>query len=367
MILQGSLYDILHLEMTETGEVTYRVRLNPDHVIYKAHFPGNPITPGACLVQMVAELAGWHLKKRVSVAGVSNVKFLNVIKPAETPEILVRFQSLKVESVKAVISDPAGQALVKISLSLTVKPSFCVIVPTYNNDRTLQEVLSRIRPYCSFGSFIFVVNDGSTDTTSEVLKNQPFPIHVISYEKNRGKGHALKVGFKAARAMGYDYAITIDSDGQHYPEDLPLFLKTMDDNQGALIVGQRSFDQENMPKGNTFANRFGNFWFTFQTWQRLADTQSGYRAYPLRHLHGLKILPSRYEAELLLLVMAAWHGIRLVPQPMRVYYAPNGERVSHFRPFADFARISVLNTILCALCFVYGWWSMLFHKLKNLF
>lgn len=234
----------------------------------------------------------------------------------------------------------------------------CVIVPTYNNQGTLVQVLDRLQP---FAEDILVVNDGSTDDTEKLLKNYPHPISLVSYQSNRGKGHALRVGFQTALSMGFEYAITIDSDGQHYPEDLPLFADAMQKHSGALIVGNRKLVQENMAGKSTFANYFSNFWFMIQTWQYLPDTQTGYRVYPLKELRATRFLTSRYEAELELLVFQAWHGVKLVSTPIRVYYPPQEERVSHFRPFQDFMRISVLNTVLCVLCLCYGWWSMLFH------
>ncbi len=240
---------------------------------------------------------------------------------------------------------------------------YVVLVPTYNNAATLQTVLDRLQPYTSD---ILVVNDGSTDRTMEILQQYPHPVQVISYEKNRGKGHALVTGFRKALSLGYDYAITIDSDGQHYPEDLPLFLKKMKElDEPAIIVGKRVLEHENKSKGAIFATRLANFWFAFQTWQHLPDTQSGYRLYPLHHLHGLSLVTSRYEAELELLVFAAWHGVRIETVPIRVYYPPKEDRISHFRPGWDFVRIFALNTILFFVSMLYGWWLMLFHRRKG--
>jgi len=245
----------------------------------------------------------------------------------------------------------------------------CVIVPTYNNHKTVLEVVERLRP---FASDIVVVNDGSTDETQTLLENCTMPeLTVVSYPKNQGKGHALRTGFRKALEMGFDYAITIDSDGQHYPEDLPRFVVKLEEclskgERDVLIVGNRKLQQENMPGGNTFANYFSNFWFALQTWQYLPDTQTGFRLYPLHRLHGLNLITARYEAELELMVLAAWHGVKLVSTPIRVYYPPKGERVSHFRPFWDFARIFVLNTVLCVLCLVCGWWMMLFNRCRRM-
>lgn len=238
----------------------------------------------------------------------------------------------------------------------------CVIVPTYNNCGTVLQVLERLLPYADD---ILVVNDGSTDNTEDLLKSFGHGITVVGYEQNQGKGHALRTGFHKAQEMGFRHAITIDSDGQHYPEDLPLFADAMQKNPGALIVGNRKLHQENMPGGNTFANYFSNFWFMVQTWQYLPDTQTGYRVYPLNDLHGLSLLTSRYEAELELLVMSAWNGVKLISTPIRVYYPPQGERVSHFRPLYDFSRISLLNTILCVLCLCFGWWAILWYKMTT--
>ena len=78
---------------------------------------------------------------------------------------------------------------------------------------------------------------------------------------------------------------------------------------------------------------------------------------------GLKVLTSRYEAELEMLVFSAWKGVRLLPVKVGVYYPPAAERVTHFRPAYDFFRISVLNTVLCFLAVVYGYPMLLFHRL----
>lgn len=243
-----------------------------------------------------------------------------------------------------------------------VKVRACIVVPTYNNAGTLIDVLDRLRPYVED---IIVVNDGSTDSTKELLDNYSQPITIVQYSKNAGKGNALKVGLRKAAELGFKYAITIDSDGQHYPEDLPLFAKAMKEKPDALIVGNRKLVQANMPGKNSFANYFSNFWFMVQTWQYLPDTQTGYRVYPVEKMKGLDFLTSRYEAELELLVFSAWQGVELASTPILVYYPPQEERVSHFHPVKDFARISLLNTVLCVLCLCYGWWSILWHRLTS--
>lgn len=220
----------------------------------------------------------------------------------------------------------------------------CVIIPTYNNGKTIADIVTRVH---AITPDIIVVNDGSTDHTHAALHQLPFIIHRIEYGVNRGKGYALKQGFRMALALGYDDAITIDSDGQHFPEDIPLLLREHEAHPEALIVGVRQLTADSTQRRNTFANRFSNFWFTVQTLRHVADTQSGYRLYPLRRVSRRWIFSSRYEAELSLLVVAAWMDVAIRSVNVRVYYPPQAERVTHFRPAVDFTRISLLNTALC--------------------
>ena len=238
----------------------------------------------------------------------------------------------------------------------------CVVMPTYNNGGTLCDVVERTLSVCVD---VIVVNDGCTDNSAEILASFGERITVVDYGKNRGKGYALKQGLNKAKAKGFDYALTIDSDGQHFPEDIPLFVEALEQHLGALIVGSRNLSQENMPGGNTFANKFSNFWFKVQTGINLPDTQTGYRLYPLRNMPCLALLTYRYEAELELLVFSAWRGTTLIPIKINVFYPKGKERVSHFRPFWDFFRISVLNTILCVVALVYGWPSRLIRKARR--
>ena len=232
----------------------------------------------------------------------------------------------------------------------------CTVMPTYNNGGTLRDVVERVLNYCDD---VIVVNDGCTDNSAEILASFGNLITVVDYGKNRGKGYALKQGFEKAKALGFDYALTIDSDGQHFPEDIPLFIEALKQHPDALIVGSRNLNQDNMPGGNTFANKFSNFWFKIQTGISLPDTQTGYRLYPLHKLPH--ILSARYEAELSLLVFSAWRGTDLIPIQINVCYPE--DRVTHFRPFWDFFRISVMNTMLCIVAIFYGWPSRLIHKL----
>lgn len=237
--------------------------------------------------------------------------------------------------------------------------TFCAVIPTYNNARTVADIVERTLAVCPQ---VIVVNDGSTDDTLAVLEPLKENIQLITYPRNRGKGHALRLGLEAARKAGYDYAVTLDSDGQHSPEEIPTLVAAAVDDD-TLVVGSRNIQADGMPAGNTFANRFSNFWFRLQTGIKLPDTQTGFRLYPLNLLPCLALLTARYESELELLVFSAWRGVRLVPVSVSVSYP--ADRVTHFRPFWDFFRISLLNSVLCILAIVYGYPRMLLSKLKG--
>jgi Glycosyltransferases involved in cell wall biogenesis len=224
----------------------------------------------------------------------------------------------------------------------------CVLIPTYNNAKTLKRVIDGVLEYTEN---IIVVNDGSTDSTQEIL-SQYLHITVINLPENKGKGNGLKIGFRKAKKLDYNYAITIDSDGQHYPDDIPVFVEALQsEKEDVLLIGNRNMSQDGIPKKSSFGNRFSNFWFWFETGIKLEDTQSGYRLYPL-HKIPKKYFTPKFEFEIEIIVRTAWRHIPVKNVPVKVLYDPE-ERVSHFRPFKDFTRISILNTILVTITLVY--------------
>ncbi|AZA62109.1 DUF2062 domain-containing protein [Chryseobacterium indoltheticum] len=223
----------------------------------------------------------------------------------------------------------------------------CVLIPTYNNEKTLKRVIDGVLDYTEN---IIVINDGSTDSTLQILEK--YSITVINFSENKGKGNALKLGFRKAKESGYDYAITIDSDGQHYPDDIPVFVENLlNENEDVLLIGNRNMSQDGIPKKSSFGNRFSNFWFWFETGIKLEDTQSGYRLYPLHKIPNKYFTP-KFEFEIEIIVRTAWRHVPVKNVPIKVLYDP-AERVSHFRPFKDFTRISILNTILVTITLFY--------------
>jgi len=226
---------------------------------------------------------------------------------------------------------------------------YCVIIPTYNNDRTLKTVIDGVIAVFP-AEDIIIINDGSTDNTAEILKEYA-SITQVHLPRNSGKGIGLRTGFKKALELGYTHAITIDSDGQHYPEDIPKLLAASKEGPTTLYIGSRNMEQEGVPSKSSFGNKFSNFWFWFETGIKLQDTQSGFRVYPIS-IMPKEWFTTKFEFEIECIVRSAWKDIPVKNIPVRVKYDPK-ERVSHFRPFRDFSRISVLNTVLITITLLY--------------
>lgn len=363
----------------EAGEkngnsATYRCRLHPEAPVFKAHFPGFPVLPGVLTLKMVVDAINasqFFSTQTLTVQSIGNAKYLAVVNPQETQEVEISV-ALKAEKnadepavfqFKATVQNGETR-FATFSFSCTAtdfmtvgveENEVCAVIPTYQNAKTLLKVVADVHRVVDT---VFVVDDGSNDGTAALLDKatgNERPEKVLTHPKNCGKGAALKTGLTYARQQGFRYAVTVDADGQHRADDIPALLKAVEEEPDALAIGSRGLQHENMPAKSTFANRFSNFWFALQTLQRLPDTQSGLRVYPLRSLHGLRWMSARYEAELTLLVFSAWAGVKLLPVPVSVYYPPRDQRVTHFRPGRDFTRISVLNTLLCFLMVVYGW------------
>lgn len=363
----------------EAGEkngnsATYRCRLHPEAPVFKVHFPGFPILPGVLTLKMVVDAINasqFFSTQTLTVQSIGNAKYLAVVNPQETQEVEISV-ALKAEKnadepavfqFKATVQNGETR-FATFSFSCTAadfmtvgveENEVCAVIPTYQNAKTLLKVVADVHRVVDT---VFVVDDGSKDGTAALLDKatgNERPEKVLTHAKNCGKGAALKTGLTYARQQGFRYAVTVDADGQHRADDIPALLKAVEEEPDALAIGSRGLQHENMPAKSTFANRFSNFWFALQTLQRLPDTQSGLRVYPLRYLHGLRWMSARYEAELTLLVFSAWAGVKLLPVPVSVYYPPRDQRVTHFRPGRDFTRISVLNTLLCFLMVVYGW------------
>jgi len=215
-----------------------------------------------------------------------------------------------------------------------------VVAPTYNNAGTLREVLDRLE---ALGLPLIIVNDGSTDATAALLsdwKNQQraVPVTILSHTHNRGKAAAMRSGFAGAKSAGHTHVVTIDTDGQLDPEDIPALLCAARDAPDAVVLGTRRRDIPGCPRFSHLA-----WWLTalgifLETGCRVLDSQCGLRAYPLRVLAFVRCRSRRYGFESEILTRSLWAGVPLARVPVNCRYFPPSQRVSHLKPVRDGLR-----------------------------
>jgi predicted LPLAT superfamily acyltransferase/glycosyltransferase involved in cell wall biosynthesis len=216
----------------------------------------------------------------------------------------------------------------------------CVVIPVYNHVRTLSEV---VRGALAHASTVIVCDDGSTDGSGDAA--EAAGAIVLRHPANQGKGAALQSLLREAEEQGFRYAIAMDADGQHLPEDLPKLAEAAVEHPGAVVLGSRSLVAAGAPASSEFGRKFSNFWVWFESGIRVDDSQSGFRAYPLPETSQLRVWSRGYEFEVEVLLRAGWAGIPVETVSIQVLYP--ADRVTHFRLFADNVRISLLNTVTC--------------------
>ena len=207
-----------------------------------------------------------------------------------------------------------------------------IVIPAYNHGIKVRGVVEKC---LQFRLPVIVVDDGSTDSTPYTLGSLS-GVTVIRHEKNQGKGASLLTGFAAALPFA-DWAITIDADGQHDPEEILSLVQAVSGRQRPLVIGKREgMGHANVPWTSRWGRRFANFWVWASCGRWLSDAQSGFRVYPLPETLGLGTRARRYQFEVEVLVLAVWRGIPIIEVPVNPIYGPREERVSHFRPWLDF-------------------------------
>jgi glycosyltransferase involved in cell wall biosynthesis len=224
-------------------------------------------------------------------------------------------------------------------------PAFApaVVVPTYHNARTLAGVLASLDP---LGLPVVVVDDGCRDESPRILEEWAAGAtdgsarRVVTHPVNRGKGAALRSGFAAAAEppLGATHAVTIDSDGQHDAADIPALLAAARQHPRAIVIGARPGVMPGRPARCLVGLRIANTLVEYECGQRLADTQSGLRVYPLDFAARAPCRSQRFSYETEALIRAAWEGRPVIERPIRCRYFPPGQRISHWRPVVDTLR-----------------------------
>ena len=203
-----------------------------------------------------------------------------------------------------------------------------IVVPAYNEAPTVGDVVAGARRHAT----VVVVDDGSTDATAAV--GRAAGGDVIRHKTRLGKGQALRSGIAAARARGATHVVTLDGDGQHDPNDLPLVLDAMRRHPRALVIGRRSgIDAMGLSRGRAHAIHVAGFFANWATGQQIVDTQSGFRVYPLALFEEVHPRSGGFVFETEVLLDAAARGWDVIEVDVRAI--PRATQRSRFRPFLD--------------------------------
>ncbi len=212
--------------------------------------------------------------------------------------------------------------------------AIAVLIPALNCATTIAAVVTGARRCVET---VVVVSDGSTDDTAQ--RAIAAGATLLAHDTTRGKGAALRTGMQWLAAHGFDRVLTMDGDGQHLGDEIPVLLEASEADPEAIIIGARQIAADATTPAKLFGNRFANRWVEIACGLALPDTQSGFRVYPLQATLQLGVRSEHFAFETEVLIRAARRRIRIRSVPVRVYYPPIKERISHFAPFRDTVRI----------------------------
>lgn len=228
-----------------------------------------------------------------------------------------------------------------------MKPRFLICIPVYNNDETVGQVINeslQLTPHP-----VLVVDDGSDSDVEAFYKKQhksDARLTFVRHKKNDGKGVALQTGFKYALENDFTHVVTIDADGQHNAHEIPKLTDAAAQDPFSLVIGDREMSTANVPSSSAFGRAFSNFWVKYETDAKVADSQSGFRCYPLFFLQNMKFFCKKYDFEIEVLIRSIWAGVRIQNIKISVIYFPPEKRITHFHKIKDNVRLTLLNICL---------------------
>ena len=197
----------------------------------------------------------------------------------------------------------------KENLNKTKDEQTLAIIPCYNEEHTIGSVILKTKHYVDE---VLVIDDGSSDDTAKIAKEAGAII--ITHETNKGKGNAIKTGFRYALAHGFDYAVTIDGDGQHNPAEIPLLVGNIMNNGHDISLGFRVGQDTEMPKWRKVGKRILDYATSFGSGGFITDSQCGFRAFSRKAIEDLtpRLKGNAFSVESEQLIKAHGLGLELV-------------------------------------------------------
>ncbi len=217
------------------------------------------------------------------------------------------------------------------------QPNVIIVVPTYNNPKTISKVIEDI---LNHNYKVIVVDDGSDTKVSSLLEENE-NVTILRHEQNLGKGQAILTGAKKAKELGYNYFVSMDGDGQHLASEIKKLIECIN-SENQIVMGARNFEIENVPTKSKVGRAFHNFWISLNSGYKINDSLTGFRLYPVSIL-DLNIKTRRFNFEAEVLVKHYWKHKNISDTIIECYYPSPEERVSHFDNYNDTINITLLH------------------------
>lgn len=209
----------------------------------------------------------------------------------------------------------------------------CALIPAFNESPYIGDVVERTRQHVAE---VVVIDDGSLDHTADLARSAGATC--LQLPENRGKASALRTGLAYAREHNFTHVLTLDGDGQHFPEDIPAVVNIAEETGADLIIGARDFDRARMPSSRYFSNVIGSRLASALVGCEIRDSQSGFRLFKLDKLEGAKLRSRYYEFEMEILIKMARAGCNIAHAPIRTVY-DEGQARSKMKPVRDTVRV----------------------------
>jgi len=209
----------------------------------------------------------------------------------------------------------------------------CALIPAFNEAPHIASVVEQATPHVAE---VVVIDDGSGDGTADIARAAGATC--LRLPRNCGKASALRAGIAFARDHSFTHVITLDGDGQHLPEDIPVLIRAAEETGADLVIGARGFDRAHMPRSRYFSNTIGSRVASALVGCKIQDSQSGFRLFRLDKLDPAKLRSRCYELEMEILIKMARSGCAIAHAPIRVIY-DDGSTRSKMKPVRDTVRV----------------------------
>lgn len=225
-------------------------------------------------------------------------------------------------------------------LKMANKQDLAIVIPAYNAEKTIGNLIFKLKKSMSYASII-VVNDGSRDQTQRASASEG--IFYIEHPKNFGKGVALNSGFEKALNLGAKYIVSIDSDGQHDVNDIHLLIEKIRQDDLDLVIGSRMADVSTMPMLRLLSNRITSKLISWRIKQNIEDSQCGLRVHNADMLRNLCLQRTGFDFETELLLKASLSGFKIGFTHIRTIYPDKNTSFIRIKDAFNFILVYVLS------------------------